>query len=68
MGSFVRVDDGICDHDRVGGGDPFEIWNFDECWMVDWYFRWVDDRMMWGRLCAWMTESVATIGWEAVTP
>ena len=22
--------------------------------------RWVDDRMMWGRLCAWMTESVAT--------
>ena len=21
--------------------------------------------MMWGRLCAWMTESVATIGWEA---
>ena len=24
--------------------------------------------MMWGLLCAWMTESVATIGWEAVTP
>ena len=41
---------------------------FDECWMVDWYLRWVDDRMMWGRLCVWMTESVATIGWEAVTP
>ena len=36
--------------------------------MVDWYLRCVDDGMMWGRLCAWMTESVATIGWEAVTP
>ena len=35
--------------------------------MVDWYLWWVDDRMMWGRLCAWMTESVSTIGWEAVT-
>ena len=36
--------------------------------MVDWYLRWVDDGMMWGLLCAWMIESVATIGWEAVTP
>ena len=52
----------------VGGGDPLEIWNFDECWMVDWYLRWVDDRIVWSRLCAWMTESVTTIGWEAVTP
>ena len=42
--------------------------NFDECWMVDWYLRWVDDRMMWGRLCAWMIESVTNVGWEAVTP
>ena len=23
-GSFVRVDDGICDECRVGGGDPVE--------------------------------------------
>ena len=52
----------------VGGGDPLEIWNFDECCMVDWYLRWVDDRIVRSRLCAWMTESVATIGWEAVTP
>ena len=36
--------------------------------MVDWYLRWVDDRMMWGRLCAWMTESVTSVGWEPVTP
>ena len=36
--------------------------------MVDWYLVWVDDLMMWGRLCGWMIESVATIGWEAVTP
>ena len=35
--------------------------------MVDWYLRCVDDRMMWGRLCAWMTESVTNVGWEAVT-
>ena len=27
MGSCVRVDDGICDHDWVGGGDPLEIRN-----------------------------------------
>ena len=46
---------------------PLRNLNFDECWMVDWYLRCVDDRMMWGRLCAWMIESVATIGWEAVT-
>ena len=52
----------------VGGGDPPRKLKFDECWMVDWYFRCVDDGMMWGRVCAWMTESVATIGWEAVTP
>ena len=30
--------------------------------------RWVDDRIVRSCLCAWMTESVATIGWEAVTP
>ena len=52
----------------VGGGDPLEIWNFVECWMVDWYLRWVDDRIVRSRLCAWMIESVTTIGWEAVTP
>ena len=36
--------------------------------MVDWYLRWVDDLIVRSRLGAWMTESVATIGWEAVTP
>ena len=51
----------------VGGGDPPRKLKFDECWMVDWYFRCVDDRMMWGRVCAWMTESVTNVGWEAVT-
>ena len=35
--------------------------------MVDWYLVWVDDLMMWGRLCAWMTESVTKIVWEVVT-
>ena len=51
----------------VGGGDPPRKLKFDECWMVDWYLVWVDDLMMWGRLCAWMTESVTKIGWEVVT-
>ena len=68
MGSFVRVDDGICGNDWVGGGDPLRKLKFDECWMVDWYLWWVDDGMMWGRLCAWMIESVTNVGWEAVTP
>ena len=36
--------------------------------MVDWYLVWVDDGIVRGRLCAWMIESVATIGWEVVTP
>ena len=27
MGSFVRVADGICGNDRVGGGDPLENLN-----------------------------------------
>ena len=36
--------------------------------MVDWYLRWVDDLIVRSRLCAWMTESVTTIGWEPVTP
>ena len=41
---------------------------FDECWMVDWYLRWVDDLIVRSRLCAWMIESVTNVGWEAVTP
>ena len=54
----------------VGGGDPLENGNlnFVECWMVDWYLRWVDDLIVRSRLWAWMTESVTTIGWEPVTP
>ena len=36
--------------------------------MVDWYLRWVDDLIVRSRLCAWMTESVTTIGLEPVTP
>ena len=52
----------------VGGGDPPRKLKFDECWMVDWYLRWVDDLIVRSRLCAWMTESVTTIGWEPVTP
>ena len=52
----------------VGGGEPPRKLKFVECWMVDWCLAWVDDGMGRSLLCAWMTESVATIGWEPVTP
>ena len=52
----------------VGDGDPPRKLNFVECWMVDWYLRWVDDLIVRSRLCAWMTESVTNVGWEPVTP
>ena len=45
----------------VGGGDPPpRKLKCVECWMVDWYLRWVDDRMVRSLLCAWMIEYVAT--------